>query len=48
MNKKYEVIWSNTADEDLSRIIDYIAEDSIHNAINIFDKIKNKLYKINL
>jgi len=24
MNKRYEVIWSDIADEDLSRIIDYI------------------------
>lgn len=42
MNKKHEVIWSNTADEDLSSIIDYILQDSINNAINVFDKIKNK------
>ena len=42
MNKKYEVIWSGIADEDLSRIIDYIAQDSINNAINVFNKIKNK------
>ncbi|MEW6087176.1 MAG: type II toxin-antitoxin system RelE/ParE family toxin [bacterium] len=42
MSKKYEVIWSNTADEDLDKIIDYIAQDSIDNAINVFNKIKNK------
>ncbi|MBI3008041.1 MAG: type II toxin-antitoxin system RelE/ParE family toxin [Candidatus Omnitrophica bacterium] len=42
MYKKYEVIWTNTADGDLSRIIDYIAQDSINNAIDVFDKIKNK------
>ena len=42
MVKKHEVIWTNTADWDLSRIIDYIAQDSINNAIDVFDKIKNK------
>lgn len=42
MAKKYEVIWTDTADGDLSRIIDYIAQDSINNAIDAFDKIKNK------
>ena len=42
MNKRYEVIWSDIADEDLSRIIDYITQDSINNAINVFNKIKNK------
>ena len=42
MNKNYKVIWVDTAENDLNGIIDYIAKDSINNAINIFHKIKNK------
>ncbi len=42
MNKNYKVIWSNTATNDLIRIIDYIAQDSITNAISIVDKIKTR------
>lgn len=42
MGKKYEVIWTNTADADLNQIIDYIAQNSIPNAVRVFDKIKKK------
>jgi toxin ParE1/3/4 len=42
MNKKYEVIWSHIAENDLINIIEYIAVDNISNAVKIFKKIKKK------
>ena len=40
MNKRYEVIWSNVAENDLKYIIEYIAADSPSNAFRIFKNIK--------
>ena len=48
MNKKYEVVWSNVAENDLKKIIEYIADDSPTIALKIFKNIKQKasnLYK---
>lgn len=42
MSKRYEVIWSDTAKRDLDGIVDYIAHDSVSNAINVFNKIKDR------
>lgn len=42
MNKNYEVIWSNIAENDLKNIIEYIAVDSPYNALKIFKKLKQK------
>ncbi len=42
MNKKYEVVWSNVAENDLKNIIEYIAADSPSNALKIFRRIKQK------
>jgi plasmid stabilization system protein ParE len=42
MNKKYGVIWSNIAENDLTNIIEYIAVDSTSNAVKIFKKIKKR------
>ena len=42
MNKKYEVIWSNTAARDFEHIIAYIAHDSPGNALKIFRKLKDQ------
>ena len=42
MNKNYEVIWSNVAENDLKRIIEYIAEDSPSIALKIFKNIKKR------
>ena len=42
MNKKYEVIWSNVAENDLKKIIEYIADDSPSIALEIFKNIKQK------
>ncbi len=43
---KYKVIWSHVAEGDLSKIIEYIAEDSINNALTIVHKIKDKCSKL--
>jgi plasmid stabilization system protein ParE len=40
MNKRYEVIWSNFAENDSKNIIEYIAADSPSNAFRIFKNIK--------
>lgn len=40
MSKRYEVIWSDAAKRDLDGIVDYIAHDSVSNAVNVFNKIK--------
>ena len=42
MSKKYRVIWSNIAERDLKNIIEYIADDNLLNAQNIFKKIREK------
>ena len=48
MTKRYKVIWSDIAGQDLERIIKYIAIDSPANALKVLAKIKKKsaaLYK---
>ena len=42
MNKKYQVVWVKVAENDLTNIIEYIAEDSPLNALKILKKIKEK------
>ena len=42
MNKKYDIVWSIIAENDLKHIIDYIADDSPPNALKIFKRIKQK------
>ena len=42
MSKKYQVNWSNIAENDLKNIIEYIADDSPSNAFKIFKNIKQK------
>ncbi len=42
MTKKYHVVWSNIAENDLKNIIEYIADDSPPNALKIFKSIKQK------
>jgi len=48
MNKKYQVHWSFVAESDLKGIIEYIARDSITNAKNIFELIKEKASDLNM
>ena len=40
MNPKYEIIWTNVAENDLKDIIEYIAIDSHRNALTILTNIK--------
>jgi toxin ParE1/3/4 len=42
VNKKYEVIWASVAQNDLARIIEYIANDSPANALKVLNKSKEK------
>ena len=42
MKNKYKVTWANSAEKDLAKIIEYIANDSPENALNIFDRLKEK------
>jgi addiction module RelE/StbE family toxin len=42
MDKKYQVVWAKVAENDLTNIIKYIAEDSTSNALKILKKIKEK------
>ena len=43
MQKEYEVVWAETAENDLLKIIEYIAEDSPSTALKILDKIKKQV-----
>jgi len=47
MNPKYKVIWTDVAENDLLNIIEYIAEENLTNAKNIFSKIKGKVIDLN-
>ena len=42
MNQKYDVVWSNIAENDLKNIVEYISDDSPPNALRIFKRIKQK------
>ena len=45
--KKFRVEWTRAASSDLLNIVDYISEDSIDTAINIFEKIRSKCETLN-
>ena len=46
MNKKYEVIWSKVAENDLKKIIEYLIEESPSIALKIFKDIKQRASKL--
>jgi len=46
MNQSYEIIWARAAEQDLKKIIDYIAEDNPGNALKTFRKIQEKVSKL--
>ncbi len=48
MKRKFEIVWSETAENDLVDIIEYIYRDNQFNASKIFRKIKNKANGLNL
>ncbi len=46
MRKNYEVIWANTAENDLLKILKYIAQNSPGNALKILKKIKKQVSEL--
>lgn len=40
--RKYQVQWTDTAQQDLTEIIEYIAQDSISDALMILQKLETK------
>lgn len=40
--KSYQVLWTHTAQQDLSEIINYIAQDSVEDALSIMGKLETK------
>lgn len=40
--KAYQVLWTHTAQQDLTEIVDYIAQDSIDDALAILQKLETK------
>jgi len=40
--KSYHVLWSHTAQQDLTEIVDYIAQDSVDDALAILHKLEVK------
>ncbi len=43
MTKKYEVIWAETAEKDLLKVIEHVAQNSPGNATKILRKIKKRV-----
>ena len=43
MKKSFDVIWTHTAENDLLGIVEYIAQDSIENALSILENIKKQV-----
>jgi len=37
-----EILWTETARRDLEAIVDYIAEDSVQNAVAVLDRIESR------
>ncbi len=40
--RPYQVLWTHTAQQDLAEIVEYIAQDSIGNALAILQKLETK------
>ena len=40
--KSYQVLWTHTAQQDLTEIIDYIAQDSVDDALAILHRLETK------
>ncbi|MFO8163775.1 MAG: type II toxin-antitoxin system RelE/ParE family toxin [Desulfatiglandales bacterium] len=46
MKKKYEVIWANAAENDLLKILEYIAQSIPGNALKVLKKIKKQVSEL--
>jgi toxin ParE1/3/4 len=42
----YEITWTDAAREDLAGILDFIAKDSLQNALAVADKIESSLDRL--
>lgn len=40
--KSYQVLWTHTAQQDLTEIIEYIAQDSVDDALAVLFKLETK------
>jgi addiction module RelE/StbE family toxin len=40
--KPYQVLWTHTAQQDLTEIVDYIAQDNLDDALAILQKLESK------
>ncbi len=45
--KTYQVLWTHTAQQDLTEIIEYITQDSIGDALAILQKLETKAALLN-
>jgi addiction module RelE/StbE family toxin len=43
---KFNVLWTRTAEQDLEAIIEYIARDSVDNALKAFQALRSKAAKL--
>ncbi|MFH2133685.1 MAG: type II toxin-antitoxin system RelE/ParE family toxin [Pseudomonadota bacterium] len=41
-SKSYQVLWTHTAQQDLTEIIEYIAQDSVGDALVILQRLETK------
>ena len=41
-DKSYRVLWTDTARQDLTEIVEYIAQDSVDDALSILQKLEVK------
>ena len=46
MKKEYEIIWTDTAENDLLKILEYIAQGSPNNALKILKKINKQVSEL--
>ena len=46
MSNKHCVVWAETAEKDLTKIIEHIAQDSPATALDILQKIKSSVSKL--
>jgi toxin ParE1/3/4 len=46
MKKVYDVRWSETSEKDLIAIVEYIADDSLSHAYEVFKEVKKKASRL--
>jgi len=46
MKESFEVIWTKTAENDLLGIVEYIAQNSVQNALSVLEKIKKQVSEL--